>query len=69
MAPVGDGLRNKIAVGHDHGDVVIGHHRCASQTDFFYAPGDTTHLNAVTNGDRVLGINDDAAYKIIDHIL
>ena len=66
MAPVGDGVRDEVGVGDDHCNIVIGHHRRTPELDFRDPSGHSGDLNPVTNRDRPLGEDDDAAAKIVD---
>ena len=59
VRPVGHISIDKLIVGHDYGDIIIGYNGCRSHRYFHDITRNPTDLYAVTHLDRSLKKNDD----------
>src|SRR5947207_10351575 len=69
VAPVGHAMSDQVCIGHNDSDVIVGDDGRAAQADLADLPGHPADFNAVADGNRPLGQNDQTANKITDDIL
>ena len=69
MAPVDDILGDEPGIGHDDGNVVVGHHRRAPGADAYHIPFHVPHHDPVPHLDRSLEKDDEPADEIVDDVL
>src|SRR5436190_16932221 len=64
VCPVCDRRIDELLIRHDHGDAVVGHDNRAARPNLLYLAGNPRDFNAIADGDRPLGKNEQAADEI-----
>jgi len=57
-------VRDKIGIGDDVGNIVVGDNGRASQPDLLDLPGHSSHFDAVADGDGPFRQDDDTLTKL-----
>ena len=69
VSPICHRRINKLRIGDNHRDVVIGANHRAARANLLDLTGNTRHLDAVADCDRAFGQDDEAADKVTGDIL
>src|SRR5437870_3590025 len=64
VSPVRYRRINEFLVRYDHGDIVVSHDNSAAGTDLPHLTGDARHFDAIADGDRAFGQDEQPADEI-----
>src|SRR6266851_5809442 len=69
VGPVRDCRIDELRIGHDHGDVVVGHDHCATRANLLHLASDARDVDPVPDCDGSFSQNHQPADEIARDIL